>query len=33
MPIAKIHRISAASPDDVSGLEAAVADGGLDPAC
>jgi cyanuric acid amidohydrolase len=31
MPIAKVHRISAASPDDVSGIEAAIAAGGLDP--
>ena len=27
MPIAKVHRISAASPDDVSGIEAAIAAG------
>jgi cyanuric acid amidohydrolase len=32
MPIANVHRISATSPDDVSGIEAAVADGRLDPA-
>ncbi len=31
MPIAKVHRISAASPDDVSGIEAAIADGRIDP--
>lgn len=32
MPIAKVHRISAASPDDVSGIEAAIASGRIDPA-
>lgn len=32
MPIANVHRISAASPDDVSGIAAAIADGRLDPA-
>lgn len=32
MPIAKVHRISAAAPNDVSGLEAAIADGRIDPA-
>src|SRR6478609_6530386 len=32
MPIAKVHRISAASPDDVSGIEAAIAAGRIDPA-
>ena len=32
MPIANVHRISATSPDDVRGIEAAVADGRLDPA-
>jgi cyanuric acid amidohydrolase len=31
MPIAKVHRISAASPDDVSGIEAAIAAGRIDP--
>jgi cyanuric acid amidohydrolase len=31
MPVAKVHRISAASPDDTSGLEAAVKDGRIDP--
>jgi cyanuric acid amidohydrolase len=31
MPIAKIHRISAAAPDDVSGIEAAIAAGRIDP--
>ena len=31
MPIAKVHRISAASPDDVSGIEAAIAAGHIDP--
>jgi cyanuric acid amidohydrolase len=32
MPIAKVHRISAAAPNDVSGIEAAIADGHIDPA-
>jgi cyanuric acid amidohydrolase len=32
MPIAKAHRISAAAPDDVSGIEAAIAAGQIDPA-
>jgi cyanuric acid amidohydrolase len=32
MPIAKVHRIPAAAPDDVSGIEAAIADGRIDPA-
>jgi cyanuric acid amidohydrolase len=32
MPIANVHRIAATSPDDVSGIEAAIADGRLDPA-
>jgi len=32
MPIAKIHRISAAAPDDVSGIVAAIEAGRLDPA-
>ena len=31
MPIAKVHRISAAAPDDVSGIEAAIAEGRIDP--
>lgn len=31
MPIAKVHRISAASPDDVSGIESAIASGRIDP--
>lgn len=30
MPVARVHRISAASPDDVSGIEAAIAKGELD---
>ncbi|GGF62962.1 cyanuric acid amidohydrolase [Azorhizobium oxalatiphilum] len=32
MPIAKVHRISAGAPDDVSGVEAAIAAGTIDPA-
>jgi cyanuric acid amidohydrolase len=32
MPIAKVHRISASAPDDVSGIEAAIADGRINPA-
>src|SRR6516164_4321462 len=32
MPIAKVHRISAAAPDDVSGIEAAIAAGQINPA-
>ena len=31
MPVAKVHRISAAAPDDVSGIEAAIASGRIDP--
>ncbi len=31
MPIAKVHRISAASPDDVRGIESAIAAGRIDP--
>src|SRR3954452_16385342 len=31
MPIAKVHRISAASPDDVTGIETAIAGGRIDP--
>jgi cyanuric acid amidohydrolase len=31
MPTAKVHRISAQSPDDVSGLDAAIRDGRIDP--
>lgn len=32
MPIAKVHRISASAPNDTSGIEAAIADGRIDPA-
>jgi cyanuric acid amidohydrolase len=32
MPVAKVHRISAAAPDDVSGIEAAIVAGRIDPA-
>lgn len=31
MPTARVHRISASSPDDVSGIESAVKEGRLDP--
>lgn len=31
MPVAKVHRISAAAPDDVSGIEAAIKSGRMDP--
>jgi cyanuric acid amidohydrolase len=31
MPIAKVHRIAAAAPDDVSGIETAIAQGTIDP--
>ena len=31
MPIAKVHRISAAAPDDVSGIEAGITAGRIDP--
>jgi cyanuric acid amidohydrolase len=31
MPVAKVHRISATAPDDVSGIEAAIATGRIDP--
>jgi cyanuric acid amidohydrolase len=31
MPVAKVHRISAISPDDVSGIERAIAAGKIDP--
>jgi len=31
MPIARVHRISASGPDDVSGIDAAIAAGRLDP--
>ncbi|WP_158809578.1 ring-opening amidohydrolase [Beijerinckia sp. L45] len=31
MPIARVHRLSAAAPDDVSAIEAAIATGTLDP--
>ena len=32
MPIARVHRISAAAPNDTSGIEDAIADGRIDPA-
>src|SRR5690349_9822138 len=32
MPIAKVHRISAAAPNDVSGIAQAIEDGRIDPA-
>jgi cyanuric acid amidohydrolase len=32
MPVAKVHRISATAPNDVSGIERAIADGRIDPA-
>ena len=32
MPVAKVRRISASAPNDTSGLEAAIADGRIDPA-
>lgn len=32
MPIARVHRISAAAPNDVSGIEAGIASGRVDPA-
>jgi len=32
MPVAKVHRISAAAPDDIDAIEAAVAAGHVDPA-
>jgi cyanuric acid amidohydrolase len=32
VPIAKVHRISASAPDDVSGIEAAIKAGRIDPA-
>jgi cyanuric acid amidohydrolase len=32
VPTAKVHRISAAAPDDVSGIEAAIKAGRIDPA-
>src|SRR5712671_4774659 len=32
MPVAKVHRISAAAPNDVGGIEAAIAAGRIDPA-
>ena len=32
MPIAKVHRISASAPNDVSGIEAAISSGRVDPA-
>ena len=31
MPVAQVHRISAAAPNDVSGIEAAIAAGRIDP--
>ena len=31
MPVAKVHRISASGPDDVSGIAARIADGRIDP--
>lgn len=31
MPVARVHRISAASPDDVSGIDAAIKAGAIDP--
>lgn len=31
MPVAKVHRISAAAPNDVSGIEASIASGRIDP--
>src|SRR5947207_7572725 len=31
VPVAKVHRISAAAPDDVRGIEAAIAAGKIDP--
>src|SRR5689334_2809087 len=31
MPVAKVHRISASAPNDVSGIEAAITDGRIDP--
>src|SRR4051812_34103821 len=31
MPIARVHRISAAAPDDVSGIDAAIKAGAIDP--
>jgi len=31
MPVAKVHRISAAAPDDVSGIEVAISSGRIDP--
>ena len=32
MPVAKVHRISAAAPDDVSRIEVAIKAGRIDPA-
>lgn len=32
MPVAKVHRISATAPDDVGGIEAAIAAGRINPA-
>src|ERR1700755_2751268 len=31
MPVAKVHRISATAPDDMSGIEAAITAGRIDP--
>ncbi|MCX7297690.1 MAG: cyanuric acid amidohydrolase, partial [Hyphomicrobiales bacterium] len=31
MPVAKVHRIAARSPDDVSGIAAAIAAGRIEP--
>ena len=31
MPIAKVHRISASAPDDISGIDAAIKSGRIDP--
>src|SRR4029077_7937631 len=31
MPIARVHRVSAHAPDDVSGIDAAIAAGRIDP--
>lgn len=32
MPVARVHRIAAAAPDDMSGIEHAIASGAIDPA-
>jgi cyanuric acid amidohydrolase len=31
MPLARVHRISASAPDDVRGIEDAIASGSIDP--